>query len=81
MEDKINNFCDIGIIKSNYILEIIFNLLFGNKKLKLIAYNKYIKENLEKNKGNYKSVCQRQIIFEANGKGKEYLKNTNIIII
>jgi len=29
---------------------------------------------------NYKNACQRQIIFEPNGKIKEYHKNTNILI-
>ena len=79
MEDKINN-CNIRTIRSNYILEIILKFLLENKKLELIVYNKKIQEKLKINIEHYKYACQRQIIFETKGKGKEYLKNTNILI-
>ena len=80
MEIKINNFCNIGKVKSSYILDIILKFLSENKKLELISYNKKIQEKLKINIENFKNICQRQIIFETIGKAKEYLKNTNILI-
>ena len=59
MEDKSNNYCVIGKIKSSYIIDIILNLLLENKKLELIDYNKKIQEKIKINLETYKNACQK----------------------
>ena len=67
-------------IKSSYILEKVFSFLNEKQKLHLIISNKEIQnillidiEDYIKLSGKYKKV-------EKNGKGKEYILNTNILI-
>ena len=67
-------------IKSSYIIERIFSFLNEKEKLKMIIYNKELQklcsictEDYEKKSGKYR-------IGEKNGKGKEYIINTNILI-
>ena len=71
---------NIFMIKSFYILKRIFSLLEINKKLELISYNKKLQNNFGINIDTYKKASNRYIIKESNGMGKEYLKDTNIII-
>ena len=77
---KFKKLRNIEMIKSTYILKSILRLISETKKLELIAFNNKIKEKLKITIDNYKNACQRQIIFEPNGKIKEYHKNTNILI-
>ena len=67
-------------IKSFYILKKIFSYMMPNKKLELISYNKNFQSKLGIKFDDYKIASNKYKIEEINGTGKEYLKNTQIII-
>ena len=59
-------------IKSEFFLRIIFSKISEGIKLKLIRYNKYFQNLININLMNYKIYSGRYIIYEDNGKVKEY---------
>ena len=59
-----------GNIKSSYFTKIIFSYIDEKRKLKLIKYNKNIKNKLDIHLVNYKFLSGKYFIFEPNGKGK-----------
>ena len=59
-------------IKSSYFIRIIFSFMDEKQKLKLIKYNKSLQENMNISLINYKNFGGKYIIYEQNGKGKEY---------
>ena len=59
-------------VKSSYFLRIIFSFLDERRKLKLIKYNKSLQEFMNISLINYKIFSGKYIIYEQNGKGKEY---------
>ena len=59
-------------IKSRYILKNLFSFLNENKKLKLIKYNKNLQKTLNINLITYMLFTHGYIIYDKNGKGKEY---------
>ena len=59
-------------VNSSYILRIIFSFMNEKQKLKLIKYNKCLQENMNISLINYKIFSGKFIIYEQNGKGKEY---------
>ena len=59
-------------ISSVYILKIIFSHVFEKDKLKIIKYNKNLQNKLDINLLNYKIYIGKYIIYEINGKIKEY---------
>ena len=59
-------------IKSSYFIKIIFSFLDEKTKLKLIKDNKCLQNNININLINYKILSGRYIVYEENGKGKEY---------
>ena len=65
--------------KSIYILKKLFTFIDERTKLDLIKYNKNIQNIINISLINYKFFSQRYIIFEKNGKGKEYNKNDSLI--
>ena len=67
-------------IRSPYIMKIIFSFLNNIKKLNIIYYNKRIQNNLNINIEDYKNISQKYIIGDRNGNGKEYIKDTKILI-
>ena len=67
-------------IKSPYILRKLLSLLWENKKLDLIIYNKQLQNKLFINLENYKNASNKYKIVGTDGKGKEYIMNTNILI-
>ena len=67
-------------IKSSYILKNIFSFLYEKQKLEIIVYNKELQKNLLICIEDYKKISQICKIGEKNGKGKEYIINTNILI-
>ena len=71
---------NINIIKSIYITKKILSYLENNKKLELIKYNKQFSQNLGYTIDDYKKLCKRYVIYGKNGKGKEYIMNSNIKI-
>ena len=71
---------DLRAIKSSYIKKGIFSFLNEKQILKMIIYSKELQkiclidiEDYKKNSGKYK-------IGGKNGKGEEYIINTNILI-
>ena len=59
-------------IRTYYFLRTIFSLIDEKQKLKIIKYNKSLQENMNINLINYKIFSGKYIIYEQNGKGKEY---------
>ena len=53
-------------------MKILFSFLDEKTKLKLIKYNKNLQKKLDINLINYKLFSGRYIIYDKNGKGKEY---------
>ena len=70
----------IGLVKSNYILKVIFSLIWENKKFNLISYNKQIQKKLSVDIETFKKNCSRKIIETQEGNVREYLINSNILI-
>ena len=80
MESNIKTYGNFKNIKSQNILKFIFSFLFKNKKLDIISYNNQIKRILKVNFDDYKSAGNLEKIGERNGYGKEYIKDTNLLI-
>ena len=59
-------------IKSSFFTKILFSYLNEEIKLKIIKYNKNLQNLLGINLFNYKIFSKRIIIYEENGKAKEY---------
>ena len=66
-------------VKSSYILKIIFSFVDEKQKLKLIKCNKSLQQKIYINIINYIHFKGRYIIYESNGKGKEYNRCDNLI--
>ena len=66
-------------VKSSYFIRIIFSFIHEKQKLKLIKYNKSLQENMNISLINYKIFSRKYIIYEQNGKGKEYDYNGHLI--
>ena len=60
-------------IKSNYLIQKIFSLLNLSRKFKLVKFNKNLQNKLDINLIDYKHLSGKYIIYEVNGKGKEYI--------
>ena len=67
-------------IKSPFILKKILSLISNNRKLVLINYNKQLQSKLLIGFEDYKITSYKYKIGERDGKGKEYMKNTDILI-
>ena len=59
-------------VKSSYMIQIIFSYIREGRKLKLLKHNKSLQKEMNINLINYKFFNQRYIIYESNGKGREY---------
>ena len=66
-------------IKSKYIMKKIFSLLYVNKKLELIIYNKKYQKIFKLDVNYYKQISGKYLNGERNGNGKEYDDNDKII--
>ena len=63
----------LEIFKSSYFFgEKLFSYIDIKRKLKIIKYNKYLQNILFIKLINYKFLSGKYIIYETNGKGKEY---------
>ena len=76
MEEKGNIFN----IRSFYIIKEVFSFIKINKKLEVITFNKKLQNIFELDIEDYVKASNRYKLAEKNGAGKEYLKDTNIII-
>ena len=59
-------------IKSIYFIKILFSHMNEKNKLKLLKYNKNLQETMDFKLINYKFYSGRYIIYDTNGKGREY---------
>ena len=59
-------------VKSLYFIQKLFSYLDEYQKLKLIKHNKSIQKNINISIINYIHFKGKYIIYESNGKGKEY---------
>ena len=75
-KNKIN----IRDISSFYIIKNIFSFLSKKQMLNMIMSNKSLQKIFLLNIKDYKKVSGKYKIGEKNGKGKEYLINSNILI-
>ena len=78
-EDNKSNI-NLRDIKSSYNLKRIFSFLNEKQKLKMIVYNKEFQKMCLKSIEDYKKKSGKYKKGEKNGKGKEYIINTNILI-
>ena len=70
----------IGDIKSAYIIKGIFSYIKLKQKLNLIIYNKQLQNIIGVDIDDYKRASGKRKIIENDGKGKEYLLNSDTII-
>ena len=66
-------------IKSLYFKKIFFSYIDEAIKLKIIKYNKNLQNDLDINIINYKFFKGKYIIYESDGKGKEYNDSNNTL--
>ena len=66
-------------IKSSYFIKNMLSNLEEGNKLKAVKYNKRLQNNLDINLFNYKEFTKKYVIYEENGKGKEYNYNDSLI--
>ena len=71
---------NIRDIKSSYIIKGVFSFLTKKQKLNMIIYNKQFQNMFSFDIEDYKKVNGKYRIGDKNGKGKEYVLNTNILI-
>ena len=67
-------------IRANLIIKNIFLNLKENIKLILLRYNKRIQQRININLIDYRRCSGRYIIFEENGRGKEYNSYTDQLL-
>jgi len=75
--EKIKNTINIRDIKSDFIKKNIFLYLSEKQILNMVMYNKKFKELLLVDIKNYKKMSGKYKIGGKNGKGKEYLIDSN----
>ena len=59
-------------IKSDFFTQLLFSFINEEVKLKSIRYNKKLQQKININIMNYKLFTGKYIIYEEDGKGKEY---------
>ena len=80
-EKKKNESIDLIMsINSKYITQKIFSYLDNKKKLNMIIYSKKSQESLDINIEDFKKASGKCKIIDKNGKGKEFILDTDILI-
>ena len=64
-------------IKSSYIIERVFSFLNKKHKLNIIIFSKESQKMCLIDIEDYKNISGKYKIGEKNGKGQEYIINTN----
>jgi len=59
-------------IESKFLIQYIFSFVNQGRKFKLVKYNKNLQNKLDINLIDYKNLIGKYIVYEENGKGKEY---------
>ena len=62
-------------VKSLYFAKIVFSFVDEKQKLKLVKRNKSLQKKIDISIINYMHFKGRYIIYDSNGKGKEYNVN------
>jgi len=70
----------INSIESSYILEFVFSFLHERYILDMIIYNKKLQDLLKIDIEDFKKMSGKYKIGEKNGKGMEYILDTNDLI-
>ena len=78
--EDIKHKINIRNIKSTFIIKIIFSYLCEKEKLDMITYNKELQKILQVDIKIYKKISNKYKLGKRNGEGKEYIKNTNILV-
>ena len=74
---NVKNKINIRDINSSSSIKNIFSFLSEKKILNMIIYNKALQNLILVNIEDYKKISGKYRIGEKNGKGKEYIINTN----
>ena len=67
-------------IKADYFIQKLFSNLYEKIKLKTLKYSKNLQKKAGINLTNYKLFSGRYIIYESNGKAREYSSNNDDLI-
>jgi len=67
-------------IKSSFIKKLIFSFISEKQKLDMIKYNKELQKQFLLDIKNYQKISGKFKIGEINGKGREYIINTDILL-
>ena len=59
-------------IKSIYFSKKLFSYINDKRKLEIVKINKVLQNNIDVNINNYKLFAGKYLIYEEDGKGKEY---------
>jgi len=70
----------LNSIKSSYILNEIFTFINEKQKLNMVIYNKQLQKMLDVGIRRYQKISGKYKEGKKNGKGKEYIVNTNKLI-
>ena len=79
-EGKKDNINFVKSIKSSYILKWVISFLSVKQKLDMIIYNKQLQRLFDVDIELYKKISGKYKIGDKNGKGKEYILNTDKLI-
>ena len=71
---------NLGVIHSSYILKGILSFLNKKQLLNMITYNKDLQNYYYVNIEDFKTISGKYKVGEKNGKGREYILNTNLLI-
>ena len=78
--ENIKNKINIRDIKPSFIKKEIFSFLDKKQKLKIIIYNKEFQKMFSVDIKDYGNISRKYKINEKDGKGREYIIYTNILI-
>ena len=67
-------------VKSVFFTKIVFSIINDKRKLEIVKYNKQLQNVIDIELNNYKLFSGKYLIFEENGKGKEYSLINNDLI-
>ena len=66
--------------KSIYFIKKLFTFVDEKTKLDIIKYNKNMQNIMDINLTNYKFYGEKYVVYEENGKGKEYDGDYDILL-
>ena len=80
MESNPKGYGKIENIRSKFIASHIFSFILKNKELELFSHSKKIQKLFNLTLDDYRKESRRFRIINDDGKGKEYLINTDILL-